>query len=75
MSTYISQLDACPACGAQWEYTVDGKRYSHIFGVYDLNLDRTVAWMCPNCERKWSRNALVVDETPEFDAPEQDGDR
>ena len=51
----IPESDNCPACGVQWDYYVDGKRYSRVIGIYDQSRDRTVAWRCPNCDEQWAR--------------------
>lgn len=62
--------DPCPHCGTNLtgdqidpevadqyagEY-IDGKKYfSRVIGIYDMALDRTVAWKCPDCEEEWRR--------------------
>lgn len=56
---YVSQLDACPSCGEGWLYG-EGSRFSRIVGVYDVRLDRTVAWRCPDCGQEWDRNAVAT---------------
>ena len=55
MIPYIPDMDNCPTCGVQWDYYVDGKRYSLVLGVYDRSRDRTIAWRCPGCDDQWPR--------------------
>lgn len=56
---YVGNEPICPACGAEWRYEKDGKRYSHVIGIYDQRLDRTVAWRCPSCNAEWDRSATI----------------
>ncbi len=62
--------DKCPHCGAdlvgdqidpdvadqyagEW---YNGKKYfSRRIGLYDMGLDRTVKWKCPDCGGEWDR--------------------
>jgi hypothetical protein len=30
--------------------------FSRIIGIYDIHLDRTVAWECPDCGKKTDRD-------------------
>lgn len=49
----------CPNCGAKWHTTEipdhPGEFYSNLMGRYDLGRDRTVAWVCPSCQKEWPR--------------------
>ena len=59
----------CPHCGSDLRQgTVTGREgddcrhgcdrpehYSRIFGIYDPDADRTVAWQCPDCGKRWER--------------------
>lgn len=57
--TYLSDLKACPECGAGWAYVHEGKEFSHLIGIYDQRLDRTVEWLCPECEARWPRGTRI----------------
>jgi len=46
----------CPFCKADLRYCHDepeGIIYSRMIGVYSRDLDRTVAWRCPDCKVTW----------------------
>jgi rubrerythrin len=45
-------LEAAKAYGA----TKTEGRWSKKIGLYDQNIDRTVAWRCPNCGHEWPRD-------------------
>lgn len=63
MKQQVSIYGACPNCGVGWGYVTDGgERYSHVIGIYSRELDVTVAWRCPNCDREWARNELDCSE-------------
>lgn len=62
MTAFVADLDACPKCGVQWAYEVDGKRYSYLGGIYSREQDRTIAWRCPGCETEWKRDATADEE-------------
>ena len=59
--------DICPKCGADLtgepipqEYIDKGyygnnTHYSRVGSIYDIGLDRTVAWVCPDCKHEWER--------------------
>lgn len=32
-----------------------GARMNRAISIYDHNLDRTVAWRCPDCKHQWER--------------------
>lgn len=38
-------------------YGADRKhgRWGRAIGIYDRDRDRTVSWMCPDCEHRWAR--------------------
>lgn len=63
---YVSQLDRCPSCDAEWAYYSDpvGTRYSRVIGIYSREQDRTVEWACPACGKRWDRNATVPSGSP-----------
>lgn len=44
----------CPYCGADLKYG-DEMQYSRIIGIYDMDLDITIAWRCPDCGREDER--------------------
>lgn len=56
----------CPACNADFtgepipeesrHHYGDATHFSRVIGVYDYDLDRTVAWECPDCQHQWPRN-------------------
>lgn len=29
--------------------------WGRAIGIYDMDLDRTVAWKCPDCNHQWGR--------------------
>src|SRR5262249_764381 len=41
----------CPHCHADLR---DG-RFSRLVGIVDPDLDRLVAWQCPDCKTRWAR--------------------
>lgn len=69
---YVGDLEECPACGASWlgepiseanrEAYGGATHYRTLIGIYDRNLDRTVAWRCPDCGQRWDRGATVEEE-------------
>ena len=30
-------------------------QWGRTIGIYDMELDRTVAWKCPDCNHQWGR--------------------
>jgi len=38
----------CPDCGQP-------SHGSRVIGLYSYNVDRTVAWRCPDCTKEWAR--------------------
>lgn len=58
-------LEACPKCEANWRDQPipkesqwmfgDSQWFSRVIGIYDRDLDRTVAWQCPDCGACWDR--------------------
>lgn len=32
------------------------QRFSRLVGISSMELDRVVAWQCPDCKHEWSRN-------------------
>lgn len=57
--------DRCPKCGADWtgpeilpqhrENYSGATHYRRVIAIYDLDLDRTVAWECPDCHARIDR--------------------
>ena len=56
--------DTCPACGVSFKgylikeeylkyYSPGVTHYSRLIGNYDMVLDRTVGWICPDCGHEW----------------------
>ena len=44
------------------EHYGDATHFSRAVGEYDMWLDRTVAWHCPDCGVTWSRSLAPVSE-------------
>ena len=44
-------LDYAKGYGA----TATEGRWGREIGIYDIDLDRTVAWRCPDCNHQWPR--------------------
>ena len=40
---------------AMYEATETEGRWSKVINIYDNDLDRTVAFRCPECEKEWPR--------------------
>ena len=36
--------------------TRDCGNWGRAIGIYDMNRDRTTAWLCPDCRHEWPRN-------------------
>ena len=59
--------DRCPLCGADLdggpiperdrENYAPPYRWSRRIGIYSIETDRTVAWMCPDCKGQWERTS------------------
>ena len=62
------KTDICPLCGSDLTgepipqeyidkgyYAPGATHYSRMIGIYDVALDRTVAWQCPDCGGQWPR--------------------
>jgi len=61
-------LDICPNCkvdltgGPIPQQYIDAghygnhTHYSRRIGIYDRGRDRTVAWVCPDCNHQWARD-------------------
>ena len=57
-------LEYCPHCNSclqgkeipkeQQEF-YQATHWGRKIGVYDIELDRTVKWMCPDCKGEWDR--------------------
>ena len=57
--------DKCPHCQSdltgdpipqEWLDMYGGStHYSQVIGIYDRELDRTVAYRCPDCNGEWKR--------------------
>lgn len=64
MST-MDKLSKCPKCGASWdagaipeahrEHYTPPFRYSRVIAVTEH--DRTVAWLCPDCGARFTKEA------------------
>ena len=58
--------DWCPKCGADWtgppippehlDNYGGATHYSRVIAIYDRELDRTVAWECPDCHARIEGN-------------------
>jgi hypothetical protein len=65
MATTMSDVDTCPnGCDLRGNpipeehaglYGEDVTHFSRAFGRYDMALDRTVEWSCPDCGICWPR--------------------
>ena len=67
--------DICPLCGSdltgepiQQEYIDKGwygdlTHYSRMIAVYDIALDRTVEYQCPDCGGRWPREGQERSDT------------
>ena len=56
------ELDNCPACNvslngdlipADIAHHYSGKHWRREIGIYNMDLDRTTHWRCPDCEHEW----------------------
>jgi len=45
----------CPHCKADLRDQVNGPPYKRTIARYCRDRDRTVAWICPDCEKEWAR--------------------
>lgn len=43
----------CPHCDADLRDHANGPPFKREIGQYDRSLDRTVAWVCPDCKEQW----------------------
>lgn len=50
-------ITECPNCHADLSYTRPPSEtvYSRVIGIYDIDLDRTTEWLCPDCGFWWDR--------------------
>jgi len=61
----MSELTNCPSCKvnlqgdpipeASRETYGGSTHFKREIGIYDRDLDRTVAWRCPDCGHEWPR--------------------
>ena len=52
----VDKMSSCPVCQAEWDYEVDGKKFSHLIGVEDSSIyDGVSWWRCPECNAMWDR--------------------
>ena len=61
----MTDRDTCPnGCDLVGDPIPDAHRdlygegythFSRVIGIYDMALDRTVEWLCPDCEVRWPR--------------------
>lgn len=49
-----AEMTPCPHCGSDLNDALGGYR---TIGVYDIDKDRTVEWMCPDCGSRWLRGS------------------
>lgn len=59
------QPTTCPNCKANWQGDPIPPKHQSLFGgsthysrliaIYDVEKDRTVAWLCPDCDYKMER--------------------
>ena len=56
--------EQCPECGAEFQGSPIPEEQQEAFGathfsrkisIYSREKDRTVAWLCPDCNHKWAR--------------------
>jgi len=56
----------CPVCKVsllmepipkKWKHMYKGLWFKREIGVYDVDLDRTVYYRCPDCKGRWRNNA------------------
>lgn len=55
----------CPSCDADLvgdpipedkrELYGNAKNFSRVIGIYDLEVDRTIRYQCPDCKHEWVR--------------------
>lgn len=55
----------CPECHANWqaeeipvalrEWFGGASHYSRLIAVYDRATDKTVTYVCPDCDARWAR--------------------
>lgn len=59
----------CPHCGAdlqgdpipeESQHHYSSTHFSRKIGIYDFWKDRTVEWMCPDCDGRWERRLKSV---------------
>lgn len=68
MSPQPESRECCPLCDADLQgepipqesidkgyYPSGATHYSRRIGIYDIHLDRTVEWACPDCGGRWPR--------------------
>jgi len=61
----MTEIEYCPHCNAnlrgeeipeeQRHYFGKHTHFGRKIGLYDRDLDRTVAWKCPDCGKTWER--------------------
>jgi predicted RNA-binding Zn-ribbon protein involved in translation (DUF1610 family) len=51
---YQSEAEADRAA-EMYGATREKGQWGREIGIYDMNLDRTVMWQCPDCEHQWKR--------------------
>jgi DNA-directed RNA polymerase subunit RPC12/RpoP len=59
-----TNADPCPHCGASLQgapipadeqESYGATHFSRKIGIYSREVDRTVAWRCPDCSHEWAR--------------------
>jgi hypothetical protein len=59
----FGQTEICPICNTNWFDGVreeDGLRCLRLIGIYDIDLDKTVEWQCPDCRTRWTRAGKYI---------------
>ena len=64
--TCFQDLKNCPECGSLWHDKPIPEKSRHLFGgaewfsrvigISSLELDRTIAYRCPDCSTTWDRD-------------------
>lgn len=64
MNKNETPIEYCPHCNANLRGDPIPKNIAHHYlgthwqrkvGIYDYELDKTVAWQCPDCGERWER--------------------
>lgn len=73
----VSKLDTCPICGVSWvgdpipethrQHYGGATHFRRLIAMYDVTLDCTTQWKCPDCLTLWDRDKRVVDAVKDRD--------